>query len=212
MIEYAVKYHDKLFTAIWEHIEIVMVTMVLSLLLAAALTIAAMSSGIIAKILIHTCSVIYSIPSLALFALLIPVTGLGKGTAVIVLVIYNQYILLRNFVSGLKETDPSVVEAARGMGMTNSQILLQVRLPLSVKAVLTGVRLAVVSTIGIATIAAFINAGGLGTVLYDGLRTMNVNKIVWGSLLAAGLALSVNFGLNKLERRLLKNTAAWRKS
>jgi osmoprotectant transport system permease protein len=147
---------------------------------------------------------IYSVPSLAMFAILIPLTGLGKTTAIIVLVIYNQYLLLRNFLTGLHEVDKGVIEAATGMGMKKSQILLLVQIPLAKKALFTGIRLALVSTIGIATIAASINAGGLGTILFDGLRTMNTNKIIWGSILAAALAIFANGALNYVEKKFKK--------
>ncbi len=191
---------DELGEALLEHLEIVVITLIISLLLAAIFTILSMYSKMLSKILIHTFSVIYSIPSLALFAMLIPVTGLGKLTAIIVLVVYDQYLLLRNFIAGLNEVDLAIIEAATGIGMSNMQILFKVRLPLSKKALFTGVRLAVVSTIGIATIAASINAGGLGSILFDGLRTMNVYKIMWGSILAAGLAIGVNAILSKIEQ------------
>jgi osmoprotectant transport system permease protein len=200
LIKYAINYWDKLGRALIEHLEIVVITLVISLLLAAVLTILAMYSKVLSKILIHAFSVVYSIPSLALFAILIPVTGLGKVTAIIVLVAYNQYLLLRNFIAGLNEVDSAIIEAAIGMGMTNMQVVFKVRLPLSKKALFTGVRLSVVSTIGIATIAASINAGGLGSILFDGLRTMNVNKILWGSILSAGLAIGVNALLGKVEK------------
>lgn len=200
MIEYAIKYYDKLCKALLEHLEIVVITIIISLSIAAILTMLSMCSKLISKVLVHGFSVVYSIPSLALFAMLIPVTGLGKLTATIVLVAYNQYLLLRNFITGLNEVNPSIIEAATGIGMTNMQILFKVRLPLSKKALFTGVRLAVVSTIAIATIAASINAGGLGSILFDGLRTMNVNKIVWGSILSSGLAIGVNVLLSKVEK------------
>jgi osmoprotectant transport system permease protein len=109
---------------------------------------------------------------------------------------------LNNFITGLNEVDQSIVDAATGMGMTEMQILFKIRLPLSIKALFSGIRLAVVSTIGIATIAASINAGGLGTILFDGLRTMNVNKILWGSILSAGLAIVVNALLGFSEQKL----------
>lgn len=200
MIEYAINYWDKLGKALLQHLEIVVLTLIISLLLASIMTILAMYSKVLSKILIHVLSAIYSIPSLALFAMLIPITGLGRVTAIIVLVVYNQYLLLRNFVAGLNEVEPDIIEAATGMGMTNMQVLFKVRLPLSKKALFTGVRLAVISTIGIATIAAFINAGGLGSILFDGLRTMNVYEIIWGSILAAGLAIGVNTVLSKIEQ------------
>lgn len=202
MIEYAMNYPDKLGKALLEHLEMVAVALMVSLLLAAILTILTMYSRLLSAVLIQVFSVIYSIPSLALFAMLIPVTGLGKGTAIIVLVIYNQYLLLRNFIAGLDAVEPAILEAATGMGMSRMQILLNVSLPLSKKALFTGVRLAVVSTIGIATIAASINAGGLGSILFDGLRTMNVNKILWGTILSAGLAIGVNALLGKVEKSL----------
>lgn len=204
MITYLVKYHDKLWNALVEHITIVLITLVLSVILASVLTILAMYFQWISKILIGFFSMIYSIPSLALFAILIPVTGLGRNTAVIVLVMYNQYLLLRNFIDGLNQVDGSVIEAATGMGMSRMQVLVKVRIPLSLRPLFTGIHLAVVSTIGIATIAATINAGGLGSILLDGLRTLNVNKILWGSILSAGLAIAVNAGLNRLEKHMAK--------
>lgn len=204
MITYLVKYHDKLWNALVEHITIVLITLVLSVILASVLTILAMYFQWISKILIGFFSMIYSIPSLALFAILIPVTGLGRNTAVIVLVMYNQYLLLRNFIDGLNQVDGSVIEAATGMGMSRMQVLVKVRIPLSLRPLFTGIHLAVVSTIGIATIAATINAGGLGSILLDGLRTLNVNKILWGSILSAGLAIVVNAGLSRLEKHMAK--------
>ena len=142
------------------------------------------------------------VPSLALFALLIPVTGLGRTTAVIVLTLYNQYILLRSFTAGLRDVDPAVCEAAKGIGMTDMQILTKIRVPLARRAIFAGIRLAVVSTIGIGTIAASINAGGLGTLLFEGLRTINTPKILWGSVLSALLAVSINRLLKMVEERL----------
>jgi osmoprotectant transport system permease protein len=201
LIEYAVNHLDKLVVGLLEHLEMLVATMIISIVLASVLTVAAMFSKIFSKILIQIFSVIYSIPSLAFLAMLIPVTGLGKETAITALVVYNQYILLRNFIGGLNEVEPSIIEAAFGIGMTNWQVLYQVRLPLSKKALFTGIRLAAVSTIGIATIAAFINAGGLGNILFDGLRTMNVNKILWGSILSAGLAIGANALLIRIEKR-----------
>ncbi len=202
MTEYIFRHYDDLLEALAEHIQIVAVSLFFSLLIAGGLTVASAYSRKMGEILIQIFSVVYAIPSLALFALLIPVTGLGVKTAVIVLTAYNQYILLRNFITGLNETDAAAVEAARGIGMSVMQVLVRVRLPLGKKAVFTGIQLSAVSTIGIATIAAMINAGGLGTILFDGLRTMNVYKILCGSILSAGLALLVNGVFGTLERRL----------
>lgn len=202
MLDYLVSQYGKLGTAFLEHLWIVGVVLLLSLALAALLTLTSMYSKAWGAILTNFFSVIYSIPSLALFALLIPVTGLGKPTAIIVLVFYNQYLLLRNFLAGLYGVDSAIVEAATGMGMTTLQVLYRIRLPLSLKALFAGIRLAAVSTIGIATIAASINAGGLGSILFDGLRTVNTNKIVCGAVLSAVLAIGVNRLLEWIESKI----------
>lgn len=202
MIEYWSRYHDRLLVALWEHVELVAVSLLLSLLLAAALVIVCALSRAASRAVLGLWSMVYSIPSLAMFALMIPLTGLGGVTAVMVLTVYNQYLLLQNILTGLDAVDPAIVEAAAGMGMTKLQILTKVRLPLSRKAIMAGIRLATVSTIGIATIAASINAGGLGTILFDGLRTYNINKIVWGSLLSVGLAVIADSLLGLAERHI----------
>lgn len=202
MTAYLGKHYDDLLEALLTHLELVAVTLFFSLLIAAVLTVLAVYSRKAGEVMIHVFSVLYSVPSLALFALLIPVTGLGTTTAEIVLVAYNQYLLLRNFISGLYQVDPAVIEAAEGMGMRRMQVLWKVRLPLSKKAFFTGIQLAVISTIGIATIAAMINAGGLGKILFDGLRIMNIYKIIAGSVLSAGLALVINGAFKALEKRI----------
>lgn len=202
MIDYFYKYHNKLLIALLEHLELVLLSLLFSILLASILTVVCIYSKILTKLFVNIFSMVYAIPSLAMFAMLIPLTGLGKNTAILVLVLYNQCLLLNNFISGLTEVEEAVIEAASGMGMTRMQILLKIRLPLSGKMIFTGLRIATVSTINIATIAASINAGGLGTVLFDGLRTMNIIKILWGSLLATGLALGTNLTLEYVEKKL----------
>jgi osmoprotectant transport system permease protein len=202
MIEYIRKHPEKVLGALTEHIELVLITLVISLAIACLLTLLAMRSERVSDALNNLFSVLYSVPSLALFALLIPVTGLGRTTAVIVLTLYNQYILLRSFTTGLRDVDPAVCEAAKGIGMTDMQILTKIRVPLARRAIFAGIRLAVVSTIGIGTIAASINAGGLGTLLFEGLRTINTPKILWGSVLSALLAVSINRLLKMVENRL----------
>ena len=202
MIEYMRKHPEKVLGALTEHIELVLITLVISLVIACLLTLLAMRSERVSDALNNLFSVLYSVPSLALFALLIPVTGLGRTTAVIVLTLYNQYILLRSFTAGLRDVDPAVCEAAKGIGMTDMQILTKIRVPLARRAIFAGIRLAVVSTIGIGTSAASINAGGLGTLLFEGLRTINTPKILWGSVLSAMLAVSINRLLKLVENRL----------
>lgn len=192
MLTFLQKHPEKIYEPLLEHIQLVVITLLISVAIAALLTVLSMQYQKLGQVLMNLFSVVYSIPSLALFALLIPVTGLGRTTAVVVLTAYNQYLLLRNFITGLNEVDPAVREAAAGIGLNRMQMLLIVQVPLAKKAILAGIRLAVVSTIGIGTIAASINAGGLGTLLFDGLRTMNTVKILWGSMLSAAFAILLN--------------------
>ena len=202
MIEYLNRHPEKIWEPFIQHIELTLITMVISVAAASLFTLSAMRYERVGRVLQRIFSVIYSVPSLALLALLIPITGLGRTSAVIALVAYNQYLLLINFTSGLREADPAAVEAARGIGMTDWEILTRIRLPLAKKAIFAGIRLAVVSTIGIGTIAAFINAGGLGVLLYEGLRSTHVPKILWGSFLSGGLAIVMNLLLKRIENSL----------
>lgn len=145
--------------------------------------------------------IIYTIPSLSLFVLLIPFTGLGLRPAVIALVAYAQLVLVRNVVVGLTGIDPAIVEAARGMGMTALQRLWRVELPLALPIILAGVRVATLSIIAIGTIAAFINAGGLGLLLFDGVRSSNPEKIIAGAVAVSALAIGANGALWMIEQR-----------
>ena len=202
MIKFLTRHPEKVYIPLLQHIQIVFLTLVISVAIASILTLLCMRSERLSMWLQQLLAVIYSIPSLALFAILIPVTGLGRTTAVIALTAYNQYLLLRNFTTGLQEVDPAVTDAAKGIGMTWMQVLTRVQIPLAKRALFAGIRLAVVSTIGIGTIAASINAGGLGTLLFDGLRTMNMPRILWGSILSAGLAIVTNALLKAVEDHL----------
>ena len=202
MIEYITRHPEKVIGPLTEHIQLVLVTLVISLAIASILTVLAMRSEKVSNVLNNLFALVYSVPSLALFALLIPITGLGRTSAVIVLTLYNQYLLLRNFTTGLREADPVACEAAKGIGMTDMQILTRIRIPLARKAIFAGIRLAIVSTVGIATIAASINAGGLGILLFEGLRTMNIPKILWGSVLSAGMAVLLNAVLKMVEEKM----------
>lgn len=144
---------------------------------------------------------IYTIPSLALFVLLILVFGIGRTPAVIALVAYSQLVIVRNALVGLTDIDPAVLEAARGMGLDSRQRLWRVELPLALPMILAGVRLAAIAIIGIGTIAAFINAGGLGVLLFTGIASGNQAQIVAGSIAVSLVAIAVNGSLRAIEHR-----------
>lgn len=198
-IAYWLSHQRRFMGSLGEHLVIVAVVLAWSLVVAAIITLLIRRSRRVENVMLQILGAVYSIPSLALFSLLIPITGLGLTSATIVMVAYNQFLLVRNIVEGLNGVDSNVVEAATGMGMSPMQVLCRVELPLAAPMIFAGIRLAVISTIGIATIAATINAGGLGTVLFSGLRTMNIYKIVDGTILCAVVALVANGALKGVE-------------
>lgn len=143
---------------------------------------------------------IYTIPSLALLALLVPILGLGFWTAVAALAAYAQMILIRNTAEGFRGVEPAQLDAAAGLGMTRGQQFWRVELPLALPVLIGGVRIATVALIAIASVAAWINAGGLGVLFFDGIHTNDVQKIVAGSIASAALAVIADTLLRGLER------------
>ena len=143
---------------------------------------------------------IYTIPSLALLALLVPVLGLGFRTAVVALAAYAQMILIRNTAEGFRGVPGAQLDAAAGLGMTRAQQFWRVELPLALPVLVGGVRIATVALIAIASVAAWINAGGLGVLFFDGIHTNDVQKIVAGSIASAALAVVADTLLRGIER------------
>jgi osmoprotectant transport system permease protein len=203
MITYLLKYYMQMSILLLEHLHIVFLSIVISLLIAIPVALLLARYKWLSTVVLSFFGAVYSIPSLALFSFLIPVFGLGKVTAIVVLVIYNQYILVRNTLTGFASIDPSVIEAAKGMGLSPWQLFSKIQLPLAMPIILGGIRIATVSTIGIATIAAVIHAGGLGVLLFDGLRMNYLPKILWGTILSSTLAYLSNQILLALETKAI---------
>jgi osmoprotectant transport system permease protein len=145
--------------------------------------------------------VMQTVPSLALFGFLIPATGIGPGTAIFALTIYALLPILRNTLAGILGVDPAVRESAVAMGMTDWQVLRQVELPLALTTILAGIRVAAVTTVGTATIAAAIGAGGLGVFIFRGLASVDSRQILAGAIPAALIALLADAGFGWIERR-----------
>lgn len=156
------------------------------------------------RVVLGTAGVVQTIPSLALFGLLIPVPwigGIGMKTALVALTLYALLPVLRNTVAGIEGVDPAIREAGRGMGMTDAQLLTRVELPLAASVILAGVRVATVTGIGVATIAAAIGAGGLGVLIFRGVAMLDHATILGGAVPAAVLALAADGLLGALESR-----------
>jgi osmoprotectant transport system permease protein len=188
-----------------EHLWMVGVSTLLAALIGIPLGILIAHWPILNKPVLATANIIQTIPSLALFGFLLPVPWLGdrvERLAILALTLYALLPLIRNTYTGIRGVDPAVVEAGRGMGMTDRQLLFQVELPLALSVILSGVRVAVVISVGLATIAAAIGAGGLGELIFRGLAMVNNQLILAGAIPAALLALGADFSLGWLERRL----------
>jgi osmoprotectant transport system permease protein len=200
-LRYALEHPDVVLTLLAQHIWLVAVSLGIASSIALPLGVAAVRLPRIRGPLLAVLGVLYTIPSLALFVLLIPWMGLGQLPAVTALVTYAQIILVRNIVAGLLTVDPAVVEVARGMGMSPWQRLWRVEFPLALPVMLAGLRIAVVAVIAIAAVAALINAGGLGVLLFQGVSQGHRDKIVAGALAVSLLAFAANAAVRALEER-----------
>ncbi|HEV2223017.1 MAG TPA: ABC transporter permease, partial [Candidatus Acidoferrales bacterium] len=198
-------HHDEILQASAEHLWLVVISMLLAIVIGVPLGIAVTRRPWLSKPILGSANVAETIPSLALFGFLLPVPWLGARAdrlAIVALAMYALLPIIRNTVAGIQGVDASVRDAARAMGMTGKQILLRVELPLSLPVLLAGIRVATVWTVGIATIAAAIGAGGLGEFIFRGLAMVDNRVILEGAIPAAILALAADVGFGLLERRL----------
>jgi osmoprotectant transport system permease protein len=157
----------------------------------------------LSAVVLGAAGIVFTIPSLALFGLMIPFLGIGTTPAIVVLVAYVQFVIIRNTVAGIRSVDAGVLEAARGLGLGQAQVMWQVELPLAMPVLFAGVRMAVVLIVGSATIAAWIGAGGLGVFITRGLGSVNMAVMLAGAIPACLLAVGLDQLMAVAERRLL---------
>ncbi len=187
-----------------EHFELVAVAILVAIAIAVPAGVLVTRRSSLRGPLLGFANVLQTIPSLALFGFLIPIPligGIGKRTAIIALILYALLPILRNTMIGILGVDPAVRESAVAMGMTGRQLLWQVELPLALHTILAGIRVATVTTIGTATIAAAIGAGGLGVFIFRGIASVDTTQILAGAIPAALLALISDGGLGWIERK-----------
>jgi osmoprotectant transport system permease protein len=202
---FILEHRGEILGATLDHMTLVVIAMAIAILIGVPLGMFIVQRPTLRTIALGIASIFQTIPSLALFGFLIPIPfigGIGKRTAVVALVLYAILPILRNTYVGLTGIDSAVLESAEAMGMTRSQILFRVRFPLALAVILAGIRTATIITIGVATIAAAIGAGGLGTFIFRGVALVSDALILAGAIPAALLALLADFLLGLLERRL----------
>ncbi|HYM75406.1 MAG TPA: ABC transporter permease [Candidatus Dormibacteraeota bacterium] len=188
-----------------EHLWLVGVSTVFAMLIGIPLGILIAHRTRLNKPVLAGANIIQTIPSLALFGFLLPIPWLGERSdrlAILALTLYALLPIIRNTYEGIRGVDAAVIEAGRGMGLTEWQLLFQVELPLALSVILSGIRIAVVISVGLATIAAAIGSGGLGEFIFRGLAMVDDRVILAGAIPAAILALLADFGVGWLERRL----------
>ena len=193
-----------------EHLEISLISILIAILFGGLVGILISEFQKTAKTTLGIINFLYTIPSISMLGFLIPFSGVGNATAVIALTIYALLPMVRNTHTGITNVEPSILEAAKGMGSTKAQILFQIKLPLAMPVILSGIRNMVTMTIALAGIASFIGAGGLGVAIYRGITTNNAAMTMVGSLLIALLALIMDFVIGFIEKRM-KKRSVWHK-
>lgn len=192
----------EIFKLTGEHMKITGVAVFLAILVGVPLGIYITKNKKVTNVILSTANIFQTLPSLALFGLIIPIMGIGFKPAIFVLFLYALLPIIKNTYIGINSIEPSIIEAGRGMGMTKTQILTMVEIPLALPIIMGGIRISTVINIGTATIAALIGAGGLGEFIFKGISMGNNHLILAGAIPTALLAISVDFILGIVEKKL----------
>ena len=199
---------DQVAVALYQHVAIASTALVIAFAIALPVGIWAARNARVYAVALATAGFLYTIPTLAFLALLIPLAGLGRTNAIIAMVAFALLVLIRNVATGLREVPADVVDAARGMGMSARQRLTRIELPLALPVIVAGLRIAAVTVISVSVVAAYVNAGGLGTLIFSGIASDHAPKIWAGALTACALAIAVDTAFACAEKRLRRHRVA----
>jgi len=202
MSAFFAQHGSELLVKTWQQIYISAISLGLGIIVAVPLSIILMKFPRVAKVVIAIASMLQTIPALALLAIMIPFFGVGKLPAIIALFLYSLMPILRNTYVGLMGVNPDTIDSARGLGMTNLQLILKVDIPLAMPVIMAGIRLSAIYVIAWATLASYIGAGGLGDFIFNGLSLYQTDLIFGGTIPVIILALLTDYLLGKLERKL----------
>lgn len=200
--EFLTQRYDDIGVALLQHIQVTFFAVFLAIIIGVPVGILITRYTNIAEVVINIANIFQTLPSLALFGLMLPLLGIGFRNAVFVLFLYALLPIIKNTYIGIRNVDDSIIEAAHGMGMTSMEILRIVEAPLALPVIMGGIRVSTVINIGTATIATFIGAGGLGDLIYKGIGMVDYNLIFAGAVPAALLALLADAGLGAIENKL----------
>jgi len=208
MMEFFAEQGDALITATIEHIGLSLISLGLGILVAVPIGILLSLIPKVANVVIGIAGVLQTIPTLALLALMVPILGVGPIPSIVALFIYSLLPILRNAYLGMAGVNPNVVDAAKGMGMSTSQVIRKVQLPLAVPVIMAGIRLSAVYVIAWTTIAAYIGGGGLGEFIFNGLQTYRQDLIFGGTIPVIIIAIVMDLVAGYLERKLSPQTTS----
>lgn len=197
--------YDQVAIALGQHVVIAATALAIAFAIALPIGIAAARHERVHAIAIAVAGFLYTIPTLAFLALLIPIVGLGRTNVVIAMVAFSLVVLIRNVATGIRGVPADVVDAARGMGMNDRQRLLRIELPMAAPVIVAGLRVAAVTVISVTVVGAYVNAGGLGTLIFNGIANDHAPKIWSGAITACALAIAVDSALALLERHLARS-------
>lgn len=185
-----------------EHLSIAGISLLLGILVAVPLGIFLIRSEVLAKIVMAVASVLQTIPSFALLAIMIPIFGVGKKPAIVALFIYSLLPIMRNTYLGIRGVDENLLDAAKGMGMTGRQRLFKVQIPMAMPVIMSGIRLSAIYVLAWTTIASYIGAGGLGDFIFNGMENALLAMVVWGTIPVTLMAVIMDFILGQVEKKL----------
>jgi osmoprotectant transport system permease protein len=194
--------------ALYEHVLIALIALVIATIISLLLGVWAARRPRVFGATLAVTGALYTVPTLAFLALLIPLVGLGKTNVIIAMVAFSLVIMTRNVATGIRDVPRDIVEAAKGMGMSAAQVLLRIELPLALPVIVAGLRVATVTVISVTTVGAYVNAGGLGTLIFNGIATDHAPKIWTGALTACALAVVADLALTYLEHALRRRRVA----
>lgn len=206
MMAFLQNHGTELLIKTWEQIYISAIALALGIIVAVPLGIVLTRFKKVAKLVIGLASMLQTIPSLALLALMIPILGIGKVPAIVALFIYSLLPILRNTYAGMEDVNPTLIDSAKGMGMTNWESIRMVELPLALPVIMAGIRLSAVYVIAWSTLASYIGAGGLGDFIFNGLALYDPSLIIGGTIPVTILALVADWLLGIIERKLTPTT------
>ncbi len=192
---------DKIFALTIEHGVLILTAMAAAIVVGVVVGVLITYYNPAAHAVLYICQILMTVPSLAMLGLLIPLLGIGFWTGVVGLILYSLLPIVRNTYTGIREIDPAILEAARGMGMNERTILLKIKLPLALPVIMAGIRTATVMVVGIGAIASYVGAGGLGEFIFRGISRYNKDMILTGAICVSVLAIAADLILKLVEKK-----------